>query len=152
MQYTKKKIHYDRMVYMPPHITVTTTIAAPLEKVWEYWTTPEHVTGWNFASPDWECPQAENDLRPGGTFSYRMAAKDGSAAFDFAGTYIEVAPLSRIAYEFGGRTATVDFTTTPNGVTVIQTFDPEEENPLDLQRDGWQAILDNFKRYVETYK
>ena len=132
-------------------ITVTTTITSDIQKVWDMWTGPEHITQWNHASDDWECPKAENDLRVGGIFSSTMAAKDGSMGFDFAGTYTEVAPLQLLAYSFGDRTAKVSFIKEGEGVRIIETFDPETEHPREMQQSGWQAILDNFKKYVETH-
>ncbi len=132
-------------------ITVETVINAPIEKVWTYFTEPEHIMQWNNASPDWHTPRASNDLRTGGTFSYRMEAKDGSSGFDFGGTYDEVSQHERIAYSFGDRKALVTFESLDGAQTkVAETFDPEDVNPLEMQRSGWQAILDNFKKHVET--
>ncbi len=132
-------------------ITVETIINAPIEKVWTYFTEPEHVMQWNNASPDWHTPRAANDLRTGGTFSYRMEAKDGSTGFDFGGTYDEVHMHERIAYSFGDRKAIATFESRGDGTTkVSETFDPEDVNAIEMQRSGWQAILDNFKRHVET--
>ena len=130
-------------------ITVETTVKAPLAQVWRAYTTPEHITQWNFASPDWQCPRASVDLRVGGVFSSRMEAKDGSMGFDFEGTYTQVLPQQRLDYAFGERTATVLFAETSDGVRVQVSFDPETEYPEDFQRQGWQAILDNFARHVE---
>ncbi len=132
-------------------ITITATITGDIQKVWDMWTSPEHITKWNFASPDWECPKAENDLRVGGNFSSTMAARDGSTSFDFAGTYTNVIPLELLAYSFGDRTATVSFTTQGDSVLITETFDPETENPREMQEAGWQSILNNFKNYVETH-
>jgi uncharacterized protein YndB with AHSA1/START domain len=133
-----------------PAITVTSTISGTPEQVWRAYTNPDDITQWNHASDDWHCPSASNDLRVGGKFSSRMAAKDGSAAFDFEGTYTEVEPHNLIAYKMGdGRTARVNFTPDSGGTRVDVTFDLEEQNSEQLQRDGWQAILDNFKRHVE---
>lgn len=133
-------------------ITIQTTINAPVETVWEYWTAPEHITKWNQASEDWHSPSAENDLRTGGTFTTRMEAKDGSVGFDFGGTYDEVTLYELIAYTMDdGRTVKITFTkTNDNETTVVETFDAETENSLELQRTGWQSILDNFKTYVEA--
>ena len=132
-------------------ITVENTVAAPVEKVWQYWTTPDHITKWNYASDDWHSPLAENDLRVGGKFSARMEAKDGSMGFDFAGVYDEVKPHQRIAYTMGdGRRVTVDFTSNGNETKVSETFDAEDTHSMEMQRGGWQAILDNFKNYVES--
>jgi uncharacterized protein YndB with AHSA1/START domain len=134
----------------PVSLTVRATIAAPLEKVWQYWTAPQHIMQWNNASPDWHTPKAENDLRIGGKFSSRMEAKDGSMGFDFWGTYTAVDPLARIAYTMGdGRLADIRFTGDDAAATVTETFDAEETNALELQQGGWQAILDNFKQYAE---
>ena len=133
-------------------ITVKTAINAPLEKVWKFWTSPEHVMKWNNASDDWHTPRAENDLRTGGKFLYRMEAKDGSFGFDFAGVYDQVKSNELIAYTMGdGRKAEVVFTKSGDSETeVVETFDAEGTNPIEMQRDGWQAILDNFKKYVEA--
>lgn len=133
------------------HITVETTVTAPLPKVWEFWTKPEHIVNWSFATDDWEAPAAENDLRVGGTFRTVMSAKDKSASFDFAGVYTNVVENSVIEYDMSdGRHVKIVFTETPSGITVTTTFDPENENPAELQRSGWQAIADNFKKYVEA--
>jgi uncharacterized protein YndB with AHSA1/START domain len=133
-------------------IMVSTTVNAPVEKAWEYFTDPAHVTQWNQASDDWHSPRGTNDLKIGGTFSYRMEAKDGSAGFDFAGTYSDVVPHERFAYAMDdGRTVTVTFEKEGDATKVIETFDPETEHSVDMQRDGWQAILDSYKRYVETH-
>jgi len=132
-------------------ITIKTTIKASIEKVWEFWSSPEHITKWSFASPDWHTPYAENDLREGGKFKSTMAAKDGSMSFDFGGEYTLVEKYKAIEYVLeDGRKVEISFTETPNGVEVIESFDPETQNPEEMQRDGWQAILDNFKSYVET--
>lgn len=132
-------------------ITVETTIDAPVEKVWEFYTETKHVTKWNNASEDWHTPWAKNDLRVGGKFVYRMEAKDGSAGFDFNGIYDEVNKYEIIAYTIeGGRKVKVVFTKRGEETTHVKvTFDPENENPIEMQRDGWQAILNNFKDYVE---
>lgn len=132
-------------------VTVETTVKAPVEKVWQYWTAPEHITKWNHASDDWHSPFAENDLRVGGKFTARMEAKDGSMGFDFAGIYDEVKPQTRIAYTMGdGRRATVDFSSNGNETNVSETFDADETHSIELQKGGWQAILDNFKKHVES--
>ncbi len=136
-------------------ITVETTIRAPLEDVWRAWTTPEDIVRWNAASDDWHTVRAAVDLRVGGTFSSRMEAKDGSRGFDFEGAYVEVEPLRRIAYAMSdGRTCVVEFLEeAANGpdhrVRMRETFDAESTNPVELQRQGWQAILDSFARHVE---
>ena len=131
-------------------ITVQRTINASIEKVWEFWTLPEHITKWAFASPDWHSPCAENDLTEGGKFTTTMAAKDGSVSFDFWGEYTLIKQNEAIQYTMGdGRKAEITFKQTSNGVEIIESFDPESENPEEMQRGGWQAILDNFKSYVE---
>lgn len=144
-------------------ITVQTTIHSPIEKVWDCWNQPEHITKWAFASDDWEAPEAENDLRAGGKFKTVMATKDKSTSFDFTGTYTAVKEHELIEYDMddppshkasdgqGSRHVTVEFEETPDGVQVIETFDPEKENSIEMQRSGWQAILDNFKEYVESH-
>jgi uncharacterized protein YndB with AHSA1/START domain len=131
-------------------ITIQTTVQAPVETVWEYWTEPNHITKWNAASDDWHTPFAENDLRIGGKFLSRMETKDGSFGFDFGGTYDEVTTNEVIAYSMeDGRTVSVTFKGQGNETEIVETFDPDPENPVDMQRQGWQAILDRFKRYVE---
>ena len=130
-------------------ITVETTVGAPVESVWKAWTMPADIVHWNAASDDWHTTAATVDLQPGGAFSSRMEAKDGSMGFDFAGTYTAVIPHERIEAEFGGRVLVVEFIPTANGVTVRETFDAEETHPVELQRAGWQAILDRFARHVE---
>ena len=131
-------------------ITVETTVAAPVDRVWRAYTTPEAITRWNAASDDWHTTAATADLRPGGAFSSRMEAKVGSAGFDFAGTYTDVVEHERIAYTFGDRIAEVVFRPVPDGTDVRVTFDAEETHAVEQQRQGWQQILNNFKRYVET--
>jgi uncharacterized protein YndB with AHSA1/START domain len=132
-------------------ITVQTTVNAPVEKVWEYWSTPEHITGWCHASDDWHAPSADNDLRTGGKFSTTMAAKDGSFSFDFGGVYDYVEENKRIGYTLGdGRKVQVEFAGDGNTTTVTETFEPEGQNSMEMQRGGWQAILDNFRKYTES--
>lgn len=132
-------------------ITINATVKASIDKVWKFWNKPEHITNWAFASPDWHTPKAENDLREGGKFTTTMAAKDGSMSFDFWGEYTLVKENEAINYVMGdGRKAEITFTETPSGVEIIESFDPETQNPEEMQRGGWQAILDNFKNYVET--
>ena len=132
------------------NITVETTVNATVEKVWKYWTLPKHIMKWNNASDDWHTPAAENDLREGGKFTCRMEAKDGSVGFDFWGIYDTIKTNERIAYTMGdGRKATVIFSSAGNTTKVTETFEAENENPVEMQRGGWQAILDNFKKYVE---
>lgn len=132
-------------------ITVGTTIHASTPKVWECWNEPEHIVRWAFASEDWEAPEAENDVRIGGTFKTVMTAKDKTAGFDFTGTYTNVVEHALIEYDMSdGRHVRVVFTEVPGGVEITETFEPESENSNEVQRAGWQAILDNFKKYVET--
>lgn len=131
-------------------ITVFATIDAPLHKVWEYWNAPKHIKQWNQASADWHCPRAENDLRAGGKFSSRMEAKDGSMGFDFSGIYDEVKEQEFIKYTIGdGRKVVVLFSTKGNQTHIAETFEAENQNPADMQQNGWQAILNNFKTYTE---
>ncbi len=134
----------------PDKITVTAMIKADTKKVWDYYTQPEHITKWNFADPSWHCPSASNDVRVGGKYSARMEAKDGSFGFDFESIYTEVVEGEHFTSEFGGRTATVLFKNLNDQTEVIVTFDPETQNSVELQRSGWQAILNNFKEYTET--
>ena len=132
-------------------ITIENTVNAPVEKVWNYWTKPEHITKWNSASDDWHSPRAENDLRPGGKFSARMEAKDGSMGFDFGGVYDVVTPNEYIESTLGdGRKIKVRFAASGNTTKVTESFEAEETNSIELQRNGWQAILDNFKKYTEA--
>ncbi len=135
-----------------PVITVETIVNAPAEKVWQYWSQPQHITQWCQASDDWHAPDAENDLWVGGKFKTTMAAKDGSFSFDFAGIYDTVTPMQVIAYVIAdGRKVRVEFAGDGAETTVTETFDPEEVNSRELQQGGWQAILNNFKRYVEQH-
>jgi uncharacterized protein YndB with AHSA1/START domain len=132
-------------------ITVENTIDAPVAKVWEYWTKPEHITQWNAASDDWHTPWAKNDLRAGGTFAARMEAKDGSFGFEFGGVYDEVKNNEYIEYTLGDeRKVKVHFTSQGNKTKVVESFDAENTHSIDMQRGGWQAILDNFKKYTEA--
>lgn len=132
-------------------ITVQTTVNAPVEKVWQYWTAPQHIMQWCQASDDWHAPYADNDLRVGGNFKTTMAAKDGSFSFDFGGVYDVVDHHKAIAYTMSdGRKVSVQFQKDGAGTQVIETFDPENMNSLEMQQTGWQAILDNFKKYTET--
>jgi len=132
-------------------ITVEATINASVHQVWKYWTTPEHIILWNNASDDWHTPWAENDFRVGGSFLSRMEAKDGSFGFDFAGAYNEIIPNELIVYTiFDGRKVHISFTPTGNATTIIESFEAENQNSIELQKNGWQSILDNFKRYVES--
>lgn len=130
-------------------ITVTTTVPATQSETWHYYTESEHVINWNFASEDWHCPAAINDLKVGGNFKITMAAKDGSMKFDLEGTYDEVDPERHISYTLeNGRKVSVDFSTTDHKTKVVVEFEPEQDNPKEQQRKGWQSILDNFKLYV----
>ncbi len=131
-------------------ITVETTVAAPIEEVWRAYTTPADIMRWNAASEDWHTTAATVDLQVGGDFSSRMEAKDGSFGFDFAGTYTNIVEHKLIEYSFGDREARVEFDDGPEGVTVRVTFDSEPTHSVEQQRDGWQAILDNFRRHVEA--
>ena len=132
-------------------ITVENTVNAPVAKVWEYWTKPEHITKWNAASDDWHTPWAKNDLRVGGTFAARMEAKDGSFGFEFAATYTEVKPNEKLAFTMGdGRKCTITFTPQGNATHVAVAFEAESQNPVEMQKGGWQAILDNYKTYTEN--
>jgi uncharacterized protein YndB with AHSA1/START domain len=131
-------------------ITVQTLVNVPLEKAWKCWTDPAHITQWNHASDDWHCPKATNDPRTGGKFSATMAARDGSMSFNFEGVYDEVIPLQKLAYQMpGGRNVLVTFAAEGSGTLVTETFDPEDMNPEEMQRAGWQAILDNYKQHTE---
>ena len=132
-------------------ITIQTTVNASPEKAWEIWNTPGHITQWCTATPEWHTPYAENDLRVGGLYKSRMEAKDGSFGFDFAATYDAVRPNEHFTYTMGdGRKVVVDFIKEGNQTKIVQTFDAETENPIEMQRAGWQAILDKFKTYVEA--
>lgn len=133
-------------------ITIETIISAYTKKVWEYYSAPEHITKWNFASDDWHCPSAENDLRTGGKFKSRMEAKDGSFGFDFEGVYDEVVDHKKIAYTMpDSRQVTTYFENLGDKTKVTTTFDAENENSVEMQRTGWQSILNNFKQYVESH-
>lgn len=139
---------------MPSHqpITVECVVHAPTDLVWSIFTQPAHIVRWAFASDDWEARDAENDLRVGGQFKTVMAAKDGSEQFDFTGMYSEITPHSKIAYTMSdGRKVQVTFTETPSGVRVQETFEPETEHTDDIQRAGWQAILNQFKKVTEEH-
>ncbi len=131
-------------------ITVQAIINADPQKVWDYYNNPKHIIHWNFADPSWHCPAAENDMRLGGTYKARMEARDGSFGFDFEAIYSNIEEGKSFSYEFGGRTATVQFHDLGEQTEVVVTFDPEEENPIDMQEAGWQAILNSFKNYTES--
>ena len=133
-------------------VTIETTVNGTVEKAWDYYTGEQHITQWNSPSEDWHSPSASNDLRAGGAFNYRMEARDGSFGFDFAGIYDAVRPQDHIAYTLGdGRKALIDFKPEGDQVRVTIQFDPENENPVEMQRAGWQAILDNFRKYTESH-
>lgn len=132
-------------------ITIDTTVEGPIEKVWTAWTEPRHIVQWNFASQDWQCPRAEIDLTVGGKFTYRMEAKDGSMGFDFEGTFTAIDPGVQIEYALSDdRRVTVRFVESGGGVTVVETFEADDTLPFEQQRQGWQSILNNFKKHVET--
>jgi uncharacterized protein YndB with AHSA1/START domain len=133
-------------------ITVQANIAADTKKVWDYYTLPEHITKWNFASPDWHCPKAENDLKVGGKYNARMEAKDGSWGFNLEAIYDTVVEYNNFIFTMAdNRKVRVDFENFGNKTLVTVTFDAEKENSEEMQRDGWQAILDNFKKYTESH-
>jgi len=132
-------------------ITVSTTVKVPVAKAWEVWSTPHHIMKWNNASDDWHTPAATNDLRTGGKFSATMAAKDGSMSFEFGGVYSNVETHKVIEYSMSdGRFVSVQFTDLGKETKVVETFDAESQNPVEMQRDGWQAIMNNFKKYAES--
>ena len=134
-------------------ITIKAIVNAPVEKVWNAWSNPEDIMKWNSASDDWHTPKAENDLRTGGKFLSRMEAKDGSWGFDFGGVYDNVEEFKVIEYTMGdGRKVKVNFNSKGNTTEVVETFDPESQNSIEMQRSGWQSILDNFKKYTESLK
>jgi uncharacterized protein YndB with AHSA1/START domain len=131
-------------------LKIEATIKNKVEQIWDAWTKPEHITRWNFASDDWCCPSATNDLKKGGHYVARMEAKDGSFGFDFGGVYTEVVPFKKISMMMGdGRTATTTFENLGASTKVTTVFDAEKQNPEEMQRAGWQSILNNFKKYVE---
>ncbi|HEX5001003.1 MAG TPA: SRPBCC family protein [Bacteroidia bacterium] len=136
---------------MENDITVTAVINAPIEKVWEGWTKPEAIKNWNAASADWHTPSAKNDLRPGGRFVYRMEAKDGSLGFDFSGKYYSVLPGELLLFKLDdNRDVSVLFETSGNQTVITEKFEAESQHSKELQQQGWQAILDNFKKYIES--
>lgn len=133
-------------------ITVQSTISADQKKVWDYYTKPEHIIHWNFASDDWQCPWAKNDLRVGGKYSARMEAKDGSFGFEFEATYDNITDQKSFTYTMeDGRKASVALEPIGNKTQVTVKFDAEDQNPVEMQQGGWQAILDNFKKYTESH-
>lgn len=133
-------------------IKIEKIVNSTIEKVWEYWNNPQHITRWAFASEDWECPHAENDLKEGGKFLTRMSAKDGSATFDVVGTYTTVIPHEKIEYTMSDdRTVSINFEKiNENSVKIVQEFEMENENSEEMQREGWMSILNNFKNYTEN--
>jgi len=131
-------------------ITVESVISAPIDKVWTFWGEPDHIKKWTFASSDWHAPYAENDLKTDGKFKTTMAAKDGSFSFDFEGVYTKVENHKKIEYALAdGRTVQIVFEADGDTTKITETFDPENQNPIEMQRGGWQSILDNFKKYTE---
>jgi len=135
---------------MPKTITISTITKRSIDKIWKFWNSPEHIINWNFASDDWCCPSAENDLTIGGKYKTRMEAKDGSFGFDFEGTYSEIIDQEKITYEItDGRQVTTLFENLGNSTKITSTFDAETDNSIEMQKNGWQAILDNFKKYAE---
>ena len=136
---------------MSQQIKINTFVNADKERVWDCFTLPEHITQWNFAIPEWYCPNAKNDLREGGRFSYRMEAKDGSMGFDFSGTYTLVDTGKKLQFLLDdGREVAITFDEDGEGVLLTETFEAETQNPIEMQKQGWQAILHNFKLYVEN--
>ena len=132
-------------------ITVETIINVPVEVVWQYWTDPEHITQWNYASDEWHSPHAQNNLNVGGKFLYRMEAKDGSFGFDFSGSYTVVVSNEQIKYTLDdGRKVQINFLSQEDATKITEIFEAETENAIEMQKDGWQSILDNFKKYVEA--
>ena len=135
----------------PQKITISAIVDAPINKVWNCWNLPEHITKWNAAIDTWHCPSAENDLCVGGKIKSRMEAKDGSMGFDFEGVYTEVVPHQRISYKLGDeREVNISFKELGHTTEIIETFDAENQNSIELQRGGWQSILNNFKKYTES--
>ncbi len=132
-------------------ITIEAHINAPAQKVWSIWTNPEDITKWNTPSPEWHTPRAEHDLKPGGAFTYHMEARDGSMGFDFGGVFNVVTPNEYLEYTIGdGRKVKINFNADGEKTHIVEAFEAESENPVDMQRDGWQAILNSFKSYTEA--
>jgi uncharacterized protein YndB with AHSA1/START domain len=132
-------------------LTVETTVNAPIQKVWDYWTKPEHITKWNAASDDWHTPWAENELKVGGKFKARMEARDGSFGFDFEGTYNDVRDQKYLEYTIAdGRKVQVSFSSQAEATKVVETFEAEDTHSIEMQKEGWQAIMNNFKKYAES--
>ncbi len=138
---------------MNNELSVEVVVDAPIEKIWECWTKPEHITQWCFASSDWHAPKATNDMKVGGKFTTRMESKDGTEGFDFGGTYTNVEEYKQIEYTMDdGRKVNITFVEQEDSYKIIEAFEPENENPIEMQRQGWQSVLDNFKGYVESNK
>ena len=136
---------------MKEKITIQTSVNAPIEKIWQYWNEPTHMTHWNFASNDWCCPKASVDLKVGGKFAARMESKDGTQGFDFEGVYTKIEDNKKIEYVIAdSRTVAIEFIPQEIGYNIVETFEAETMNPIEMQRGGWQAILDNFKKYAEN--
>lgn len=136
---------------MTSPLSVSVLVHAPLDTVWLYWNDPEHITGWYFASDDWHAPRAANNLVEGGVFTIRMEAKNGTAGFDMGGMYTYIEDQKKIEYLMDDdRKVVIEFSEIEGGVKVVETFDPETENSMEMQQQGWQAILENFKKYVES--
>ena len=136
---------------MDNKITVTATINADVKKVWDYYTNPAHIVNWNFAAPSWHCPTATNDMKVGGVYKARMEAKDGSFGFDFEAVYNEIIPEEKIVYTIADGRKVINTFEEKNGETrVITEFEAESQNPIEMQKGGWQSIFDNFKNYTET--
>lgn len=131
-------------------ITIDTIVNSSISKTWNFYTEPQHITQWNFADPSWHCPSATNDMKIGGKYLARMEAKDASFGFDFEAYYTEINEGKNFTYEFGGRKCTVQFEEIGDATKVTISFDPETENPIEMQRTGWQLILNNFKNYTES--
>ncbi|QNM85107.1 SRPBCC domain-containing protein [Polaribacter pectinis] len=132
-------------------VEIEAKVDKPIQKVWEFWTEPKHITNWNFASVDWHCPYAENDLKKGGKFSFTMASRDGKMSFDLGGTYDEVTENNQISsFLEDGRKVDTYFTAENNSTIVKTIFETENTNPIEMQKSGWQAILNNFKKYAEN--
>lgn len=138
---------------MSTKIQIEASIEAPIDKVWSYWTEPSHITKWNFAVSEWHCPKATNELKVGGKYKARMEAKDGSFGFDFEAIYDDVIHQKTLSYTMSdGRRATTHFESFGNNTKVTTRFDAENQNPIDMQKNGWQSILNNFKKYAEENK
>lgn len=134
-------------------IKIDALVSAPPKEVWEFWNNPEHITNWNFAVEEWHCPKAENDLRVGGKLKTRMEAKDGTFGFDFEATYDEVEEPKKFSYSMSdGRRVVTTFEEIDGKTKITTVFDAESENSIEMQKDGWQAILNNFKKYVESQR